>query len=76
MTDNPFLKYTLYGGSTLAAWSRIQDDQHYLSQVVLGLWTAYLSVRGVDATEEKAGRVLFAPVILPDGGGIKAVLQF
>ena len=41
---NPYLKATLIGLSTLPAWSRVHDDQHYLSQSFMGwliAWRAY-----------------------------------
>jgi len=51
MTDRPVVKGVFYSLSTLCAWSRVNDDRHYLSQVVLGWYLAYLSVRAVSATE-------------------------
>jgi hypothetical protein len=63
MTDNPFLKYPLYVGSTLTGLSRINDNKHYFSQAVLGWWIAFLAVNSV------AGKkVVFAPST--DGIGI------
>jgi len=51
MTDNEFLKVPLFLGSFLTGWSRINNDRHYFSQVALGWWMAYLSVRRVDDTQ-------------------------
>ena len=53
MTDKPFAKGVFYVLSTVTAWSRVNDDAHYLSQVVLGWYLAYLSVRAVSETEER-----------------------
>ena len=51
MTDKPFEKGVFYALSTLPAWSRVNDDAHYLSQVILGWYLAYLSARAVSGTE-------------------------
>ncbi|MDR0522453.1 MAG: phosphatase PAP2 family protein [Planctomycetaceae bacterium] len=51
MTDRPCLKGLYYTLSTFPAWSRVNDDAHYLSQVLLGWYLAYLSARSVAATE-------------------------
>jgi len=56
MTDKPCVKGVFYVLSTFCAWSRINDDAHYLSQALLGWYLAYLSVRAVSATE--GGRTL------------------
>ena len=53
MTDRPCVKGLLYVLSTCTAWSRINDDQHYLSQVLLGWYLAYLSVKAVSETEKR-----------------------
>ena len=53
MTDKPVVKGLFYVLSTVCAWSRINDDAHYLSQAVLGWYLAYLSVRAVTKTESR-----------------------
>jgi hypothetical protein len=50
MTDRPFLKASLYAGSTMTGWSRVNDDAHYLSQIFLGWWMAYAAAIAVDQT--------------------------
>jgi len=52
MVENPWLKGVFYVCSVLPAWSRVNDDAHYLSQTILGWYLAYLSVRAVSQTEE------------------------
>lgn len=54
MTDRPCAKGLFYALSTIPAWSRVNDDAHYLSQVLLGWYLAYLSVRAVTETEERS----------------------
>lgn len=41
-----------YVGSGMAGLSRINDNHHYTSQVVLGWWIAYLAARSVNRTVE------------------------
>ena len=53
MTDRPVVKGLFYTLSTVCAWSRVNDDAHYLSQAVLGWYLAYLSVRAVTQTESR-----------------------
>ena len=50
MTDKRLLKTLLYAGSVLPAWSRVNDDAHYLSQVILGWYLAYISCRSISET--------------------------
>jgi len=65
MSENPYQKAILYGFSTFAGLSRINDDQHYFSQVALGWFLAYLSCAVVEkGTDRQEGRahVQLAPV--------------
>ena len=70
MTDQPVLKGCLYFCSTLTAWSRVNDNRHYLSQAMLGWWMAYLACDAVDWTDnEKAlacGHVRIGPLATPE----------
>ena len=79
MTDKPCVKGLFYAASTLCAWSRVDEDAHYLSQAVLGWYLAYLSVRAVSRTE--GGKVLpqgltFFPVSGGDSVGIGVHYQY
>jgi hypothetical protein len=51
MTDRPLLKGSLFVGSWLAGASRITDNNHYLSQVVMGWTIAAVAVGAVHETE-------------------------
>ncbi|HXH54670.1 MAG TPA: phosphatase PAP2 family protein [Gammaproteobacteria bacterium] len=51
MSDPPLLKYGLYTISTLPGLSRVNDDKHYLSQVILGWSIAFLSARSIYQTD-------------------------
>jgi membrane-associated phospholipid phosphatase len=73
MSDNRLLKGLFYIGSALPAWSRVNDNQHYPSQALLGWWLAYLSVESTENTEQRALRI--APLFLKNGGGIRLSYQ-
>jgi membrane-associated phospholipid phosphatase len=53
MAEKPCVKGVFYVLSTFTAWSRVNDDAHYLSQALLGWYLAYLSVRAVSETESR-----------------------
>jgi hypothetical protein len=44
ISDNKLLKGIFYLSSTFTAWSRINDEKHYLSQAILGWTLAYLAI--------------------------------
>jgi membrane-associated phospholipid phosphatase len=70
MCDQPLLKATLYAFSTFTAWSRVNDDAHYLSQACLGWWMAYLACRAVDDTEHEERCFTFTPLVTPEAAGV------
>ena len=78
MTDRIWLKTLFYAGSTLTGWSRINDDAHFLSQVILGWHLAYLSCRAVTRTENPHfGRhFTFYPVVNSEMSGMGLVYRF
>jgi len=75
MAENPWLKGGLYCLSVLPGWSRIEHDKHYLSQVGLGWWLAYLACSAVDTTGQPARPYAVAPVITPEFVGVNVVFQ-
>ena len=77
MLPNRGAKACFYFMSMLPAWSRVNDDSHYLSQACLGWWMGYLACRAIDETEaEKANRCFaVAPMVEPDTFGLMAVYQ-
>jgi len=70
MTDNCFWKIGFYVASTLPGLSRINDDDHYTSQVLLGWWMAYLAASAVDQSEWHFKNLSVAPVISPGFVGV------
>jgi membrane-associated phospholipid phosphatase len=76
MTDDRCLKGLLYFCSVLPGWSRVNDDEHYLSQVLLGWWVAYLACDAVNATQHQDDRLLIAPVASPDMVGASVMYRY
>jgi len=76
MTDNWLLKGSLYGLSTFTGWSRINDDRHYLSQVVMGWWLAYLAADAVQQTNSETTRFVIMPVAMDGGMGVGALVTW
>lgn len=76
MTDNFVLKSGLYACSTLTGFSRINDDCHYLSQVVLGWWMAYLACEAVDQTQLNRHGMTFMPIATTDSVGFGAIYEY
>ena len=70
MSDNCCMKGCFYFMSTLPGWSRMNDDSHYLSQVWMGWWMAYLSCRAVSDTEQDDKYLTVAPVLAPNTIGM------
>lgn len=76
MTDSFLLKSGLYACSTLTGFSRINDDCHYLSQVILGWWMAYLACEAVDDTQRNRHGISFMPIASTDAVGFAAVCKY
>jgi hypothetical protein len=70
MSDDPVEKVFFYACSTMTAWSRINDDAHYLSQAWMGWCMAYLSWQAVDATQQLPGHLTLVPIATPEMNGI------
>ncbi len=76
MTDNPYLKGCLYVCSVLPAWSRVNDDMHYLSQIWLGWWIAYLACDAVNATQHENDRLVISPIATPEMVGVTMMYRY
>ncbi len=70
MNDNIFIKYLSYFASTLTAVSRINDNDHFLSQSVLGWYMAYESVNAVFKTDKETRKLAIIPLINRDMYGV------
>lgn len=51
--NNALIKYSAYIASTLAAVSRINDNQHYLPQAILGWYLGWKSVDSICTADSK-----------------------
>ena len=70
MTDSPYLRYVFFGISTLAAWSRINDNAHYSSQALLGWFMAWEAVSAVSDSDNNSSNFSFKPQLFREGCGI------
>ena len=75
MSESRSLKALFNTLAILPAIARINDEDHYFSQVFIGTGLGFLAARSVAKTnaqrvgEAKLGNaVSFVPVVLPDGG--------
>lgn len=75
MCENPWCRGALFVGSFWTAWSRVNTDSHYLSQVLLGWFIAYQSVRSVNRTEAEE-RIQFSPWLDPGITGINVTVRY
>lgn len=70
--ENNFIKYPAYIASAAAAWSRVNDDKHFTSQVVLGWYMAWEAVDTVFSSNEKNKSLTITPIAGLDGFGLMA----
>ena len=75
MSDNIWEKGFFYACSAMPGWSRINDDAHYLSQVWLGWWMAYLACEAVNTTQKEHQSFQIMPVVSPGMTGLSFVYQ-
>ena len=75
MSDNVYLKYSAFAASFLTAWSRVNDNQHYLSQIALGWYMGYEAVDSVFQTNKQRGYA-FEPFIKYDAVGLAYVYRW
>jgi len=68
MTDSKLAKVALWSLALFPAWGRLNVNQHYLSQVTLGVWVAAISVEAVDRTD-RSTNMFIIPTAGPDGVG-------
>ncbi len=53
MSSNPVTQTVLYACSGLTAWSRVDSQSHYPSQILLGWWLSFLGLRVVKAARKQ-----------------------
>ncbi len=74
--DNLYLKSFFYLASTACAWSRINDNAHYLSQAGLGWYLAWESTDAILDRENEEKKLAVRPMFLGDGYGISINMQW
>ena len=48
MTDQPFWKGVFYAASAIIPWERVDLNDHFLSQALLGWWMGYVACQAVE----------------------------
>ena len=77
MSERRWVKALALGASVLPAWSRLHDDEHFLSQLALGWLLAWQATGAVaDTDAEPASRLAVAPLPVADGAGVVVSLRF
>ena len=66
MSDSSLVKSIMYMASTLTPWSRVNDNQHYLSQAILGWYMGWEAVDTVNSNESKHKSLAITPVAFGD----------
>ena len=62
-------KNLAYAASVFGAWSRVNDDAHYLSQAVLGWYVAWEALNAIDETKTQSWFEI-TPYAFGDGAGL------
>ncbi len=75
MTDDPLAKCFFYACSPWTGMTRINDNVHYLSQVWLGWWMAYLACESVNKTESQKSAMTLVPLTTPEMTGVGVVYE-
>jgi hypothetical protein len=75
MIDDPLAKCFCYACSPWTGMTRINDNVHYLSQVWLGWWMAYLACDAVNQTEKQRRSFVLAPLCSPEMTGVGVIYQ-
>ncbi len=71
-----YIKYPLYMASTLTGLSRINDDEHFPSQVALGWYMAWEATQSIKERESKDPRWSVVPLIAPGLYGLQLVTEW
>lgn len=73
-SDNRWAKAGAIALSTLPAWSRVEDGEHYWSQVALG-WLLAWEMTGAVADSGEERRYAVVPLVREGGGGLSVHLS-
>ncbi len=61
MSESSLAKSIFYLASPLTAWSRMNDNKHYFSQIMLGWSIAFISSRSLDDKSNRMAFILLSP---------------
>ena len=75
MTDDPLAKCFFYACSPWTGFTRINDNVHYMSQVWLGWWMAFLATESVYDSEKQKGPVTITPLCTPEMTGVGLIYE-
>jgi hypothetical protein len=76
MTDDPVLRYASYAASALTAWSRVNDNAHFTSQVLLGWYMGYEAVNAVSKTSANSKPLTPQFSLAPWGDGAEVQVAY
>ena len=76
MSDRPLIKIACYVGSVLPGISRINDERHYTSQVVMGWYIAFLATHAVNQTQTGSDGFRIFPTFDQNGIGLMLDKRF
>lgn len=76
LSERPQQKAVFYLLSTVAPLSRVNDNAHYPSQVLLGWWMAYLAASAVDSTQSSSSQWSVSPYSSGDSHGLSFEYRF
>lgn len=77
--ETPLVAVAAYGAATLAGLSRINDDEHWASDVFAGAAIGYFTAKAImsrHAPEPDAGRVALLPLIDEERAGLSVACRF
>ncbi len=77
--DVPFLPAGVYGAATLAALSRVNDDEHWLSDVFVGSAIGYFTAQAIlgrHAGDGAGGKLALVPLIDDERAGVAVACRF
>lgn len=72
MSNHTFIKYACYAASSATAFSRLNDNDHFASQIALGWYMAYESTGAVFETE-KQKNIALSPMVGRDLYGLVVI---
>ncbi len=70
------VRYPLYAASAFCGVSRINDDKHFSSQVLMGWWLALVATDAVNRTRESDPGYRVEPVVMNGRPGIGIAVNF